>query len=119
MSLPPLALHSCWRCSAHLAGEPSVVQAVQRTGAGTYCARCEPIVKAEEAAIPCLPGRRCVHVQYQRGPFAEMVITKVDGDQVTVMRLGFPDGVPAGAHGFHHTIGRGQFTRGELLMKGL
>lgn len=119
MSLPPLDLYHCWRCSGFLLFEPGVVQGLKRAGAPAYCEGCRKIADAEQAALPCLPGRRCVHVSYQAGPFADMVIEKVDGDQVSVMRLGFPDGVPAGARGHHWTIGRERFARGELLMKGL
>lgn len=115
-----LALHSCWRCSAHLAGEPGVVQALRRAGAAAYCARCQVIADAEQAALPCLPGRRCVHVKYQSGPFAELVIEEVKDGQVKVFVLGFPDR-PGLAWPFWPAVMRGRtmFARGELLMKGL
>lgn len=119
MSLPALDLYHCWQCSAFLAFEPGIVQGLKRAGAPAYCAKCQVIADKEQAALPCLPGRRCVHVSYQSGPFAEMVITEVKDGQVSVMRLGFPDGVPERARGFHWTIGRERFARGELIMRGL
>lgn len=60
----------------------------------------------------------CVHVDYQRGPFAQLVVREVQGDRVRVMTLGFPDGVPEGALAWSHTVSREWFTRGELLMTG-
>lgn len=119
MSLPALDLYHCWRCSGFLLFEPGVVQGLKRAGAPAYCKGCQVIADKEQSALPCAPGRRCVHVSYQSGPFAEMVVTEVDGDRVKVMRLGFPGGLPAGAGNFHHTIGREWYPRSELLMKGL
>lgn len=121
MRLPhdALALVSCWSCSAHLLMDPATARALQASGAGTHCTRCQPIVKAEQDANPCLPGRRCVHADYQRGPFAELVVTDVTDDRVTVVVLGVPDRPeladkfwPAGMRG------RTVFARGELIMKG-
>jgi hypothetical protein len=124
MNLPPrrpgtLSLVGCARCKGFLAVEPQTLPS-ERSGAWVYCAECKPIVGAEQAARPCVPGARAVHVDYQRGPFADMVVREVDGDRVKISRLGCPDGVPAGAHAFHPpTMGRVWFTRGELIMQGM
>jgi hypothetical protein len=114
-----LALVSCWRCSAHLLMDPATARALQQAG-GTYCKTCDPIVKAEQAANPCLPGRRCRHVDYQRGPFADLVVTGVNGDQVAVHVLGASSNQRM-ADRFWPPVMRGRtvFNRGELIMKGL
>lgn len=88
-------------------------------GPWVYCRKCKPIVEAEQDARPCQPGARAVHVDYQRGPFAGMVVREVKDGRVRCSRLGAPDGVPASAVAFHHTLGMQWFTRGELIMKGM
>jgi len=110
-------LTGCARCNAFLAIEPQCMPSA-RSGANTYCNPCRKIVEAEQAARPCVPGACCVHVDYQRGPFAQLVVREVQGDRVRVMTLGFPDGVPEGALAWSHTVSREWFTRGELLMTG-
>jgi hypothetical protein len=122
VSLPPrhgaLSLTCCARCSAHLAAEPQTLPS-KRSGAFVYCGPCGEIVKTEQDARPCVPGARAVHVDYQRGPFADMVVREVrDDGRVLVFRLGAPDGVPTSAVEFHHTVGMTWFTRGELIMTG-
>lgn len=113
-----LSLTGCARCSAFLAAEPQTLPSA-RSGAPVYCGPCQAIVAAEEQARPCAPGDRAVHVDYQAGPFAEMVVREVRGDQVRCSRLGAPDGLPAAAQAFHPpTLGREWFARGELLMTG-
>lgn len=119
--LPVVAWVSCARCSGELFAEPQTLprsSGLPGDGPWVYCKTCRPLVERERAARPCVPGARCVHVDYPRGPFADMVVTKVEGDQVMTMVLGFPDGVPEGAWLFHHTIGHKQYTRGELIMTG-
>jgi hypothetical protein len=115
---PVVAWKCCARCSGDLLIEPQMLPS-EGSGAYVYCKPCKKIVDAEIAARPCVKGARCVHVDYQRGPFADLVVREVDGDRVKVMVLGHPDGVPAGACAFHHTIGREWYTRGELIMKGM
>lgn len=110
-------LTCCARCNAFLAVEWQCMPS-KRSGANVYCDRCRKIVEAEQAARSCVPGTRCVHVDYQRGPFSDLVVREVAEDRVRVFVLGFPDGVPVTAHAFHHTVGREWFTRGELLVVG-
>ena len=113
---------SCWRCSGDLFIEPQMLprsSGLPGDGPWVYCKKCKPVVDAEIARRPCVPGARCVHVDYPRGPFADMVVCQTAGDRVRTMVLGFPDGVPAGAHQFHHTVGRTWYTRGELIMTGV
>jgi len=112
-----LCLTGCARCNAFIVMEPQMLPS-ERSGANKYCNKCRSIVAAEQAARPCIKGARCVHVDYQRGPFSSRVVTEVRDDQVRVMTLGFPEGVPQGALDFHYTVGREWFTRGELLMAG-
>jgi hypothetical protein len=83
------------------------------------CGPCQKIARAEQAARPCVPGARAVHVDYQSGPFADMVVREVKDGKVRVSRLGAPDGVPESAVAFHHTVGQMWFTCGELIMKGI
>lgn len=120
MSAEVMALVSCWRCSGHLLVPPGVAAGLRRAGAGAYCQRCERIVKAEEAATPCAPGTRCVHAAYQSGPFSQLIVKSVAGDQVTVVVLGFPDEGPDYAARWWppRMAGRRTFSRGELLMRG-
>jgi|SRR5579859_7323169 len=105
-----LCLTCCARCSAHLAAEPQAVPAEMFPV--VFCGPCRAIVEAEERARPCMPNRPCVHVDYQHGPFATLVVSDVHGDQVTVFALGFP-GQPVP---FGPLAGRSVFARGELLM---
>jgi hypothetical protein len=119
--LPVVAWVCCARCTGDLFLEPQTLPAssgLPGDGPWVYCKRCKPIVEAEQAARPCVPGARCVHVSYPRGPFADRVVREVDGDRVKVMTLGFPDGVPEGAYAFHHTVGQEWFGRAELVMVG-
>lgn len=119
--LPVVAWVCCARCSGDLFLEPQTLphsSGLPGDGPWVYCKRCAPIVKAEQDARPVEPGARCVHVSYPRGPFSDLVIREVDGDRVRVMCLGHPDGVPPGAHAFHHTVGQEWFVRSELIMKG-
>lgn len=111
---------SCWGCSGHLLVMPGLAAGLRRAGAGTYCKRCQRIIAAEEAARPCVPGARCVHVQYQSGPFSQLVIEKAEYDRVTVFVLGFPEDFAELARVFWPPCmqGRRVFARGELLMKG-
>jgi hypothetical protein len=119
--LPVVAWVCCARCSRDLFIPPHELprsSGLPGDGPWLYCKRCKPVVDAEIARRPCVPGARCVHVDYQRGPFADMVVREVDGTRVRVMHLGFPGGVPESAWEFHHTTVREWFTRGELIMQG-
>lgn len=119
--LPVVAWVSCWRCSGDLLIPPHELprsSGLPGDGPEVYCRKCKPIVNAERARRPCVPGARCVHVDYPRGPFADMVVREVDGARVRCMVLGFPDGVPESAWEFNHNIGREWYTRGELIMTG-
>jgi len=118
--LPVVAWVTCAWCTGDLFVEPQTLPSssgLPGDGPWVYCKRCKPIVDAEQSARPCQPGARAVHVDYQRGPFADMVVREVRDGRVRVFRLGFPDGVPKGAARFHHTIGQEWFTRGELVMR--
>jgi hypothetical protein len=121
--LPVLDLCCCHRCSRDLVYQPGILQQLRARGVPTYCPRCQKIVDAERAARPVVPRMRCVHVDYQGGPFSDLVITAVDGDQVTVSVLGFPDwdkAKPILARWWPGIMqGRRTFSRGELLMKGI
>lgn len=120
--LPVAAWVLCARCSRDLLVEPRMLpraSGLPGDGPWVYCKRCKRIVDAEIAARPCQPGARAVHIDYQRGPFADMVVREVKDGRVRVSRLGAPDGVPASAAAFHHTVGQQWFTRGELVMKGM
>jgi hypothetical protein len=110
-------LTCCARCNGFLTVEWQMMPS-ERSGAWVYCKKCRAIVEAEQAGRPCVKGSRCVHVDYQRGPFADLVVLEVRDDEVRVMVLGFPDGLPAGAYEFNHRLTREWFTRGELLMIG-
>lgn len=114
------ALNGCWRCSAFLLCDPGWLEAMQKAGAPVYCPRCKKIMDAEQAKIPCLPGYRAVHADYQRGPFADLVITQVSGERVTVSVLGWPDADDAVLARWWPPVmhGRRVFFRGELVMKG-
>jgi hypothetical protein len=119
--MPVVAWVLCYRCSGELFLEPQTLpRASGQPGDGpeVYCKNCKPIVEAERAARPCVPGARAVHVDYPRGPFADMVVREVKDGRVRCSRLGAPDGVPATAVAFHHTIGMEWFTVGELIMVG-
>lgn len=120
--LPVVAWVSCARCTGDLFIEPQMLprsSGLPGDGPWVYCKKCTPVVDAEIAARPCVIGARAVHVDYQRGPFADMVVREVKDGRVRVSRLGAPDGVPASAVAFHHTIGQQWFTRGELIMQGM
>lgn len=119
--LPVVAWVCCARCSGDLFIPPHQLPSssgLPGDGPWVYCKKCKPIVESEQAARPVMTGARCVHVDYQRGPFADMIIREVDGDRIKVSRLGAPDGVPESAWAFHHTVGQTWFTRAELIMKG-
>ncbi len=119
---PVVAWVCCARCSGDLLIEPQMLprsSGLPGDGPQVYCRKCKPIVDAEIARRPCVPGARCAHVDYPRGPFADMIVREIDGDRVRVIRLGFPDGVPETAWKFHHTAGREWYTRGELIMTGM
>ncbi len=119
--LPVAAWVSCYRCRGDLFIEPQMLpraSGLPGDGPEVYCRKCKKIVDAERARWLCVPGARCVHVDYPRGPFANLVVKAVDGDRVKCMVLGFPDGVPEGAYAFHHTVGREWYARGELIMAG-
>jgi len=120
--LPVVAWVSCYRCSGDLFLDPWTLprsSGLPGDGPEVYCRKCKPIVDGERARRPCVPGARCVHVDYPRGPFADMIVRETAGERVRTMVLGFPDGVPEAAWEFHHTIGRGWYTRGELIMTGM
>ena len=119
--LPAVAWVCCARCSGDLFIPPHQLPAssgLPGDGPWVYCKTCKPIVDAEIARRPCEVGARCVHVDYQRGPFSDMVIREINGDRIRVSRLGAPDGIPRSAVTFHHTVGQEWFTSGELIMKG-
>jgi hypothetical protein len=119
---PVVAWVCCARCTGDMFVEPQTLPAssgLPGDGPWVYCKTCKPVVDAEIAARPVEVGARCVHVSYQRGPFADMVIREIDGDRIKVSRLGAPDGVPGSAHAFHHTVGMTWFRRDELIMKGM
>jgi hypothetical protein len=120
--LPVVAWVSCARCTGDLFVEPQTLpRSSGRPGDGpwAYCKKCKPAVDAEIAARPVVAGARAVHVDYQRGPFADTAVREVKDGRVRVSRLGAPDGVPVSAAAFHHTIGLEWFTRGELIMRGM
>jgi hypothetical protein len=120
--LPVLDLCCCHRCSRDLVYQPGILQQLRARGVPTYCPRCQKIVDAEQAARPVVPRMRCVHVDYQAGPFSDLFVKAVDGDRVTVGVLGLGTGVlPAYLTRWWPPImhGRLTFSRGELLMKGI
>jgi hypothetical protein len=120
--LPVVAWICCARCTGDLFIPPSSLprsSGLPGDGPWAYCSKCKPIVDAEIARRPVELGARCVHVDYQRGPFSDMVIRKIDGDRIKVSYLGCPDGMPETAVAFCPAVlGREWFTRGELIMKG-
>lgn len=119
--LPVVAWVSCARCTGDMFIPPSSLprsSGLPGDGPRVYCKKCKPVVDAEIARRPVKVGARCVHVDYQRGPFAGMVIREIKDGRVRISRLGAPDGVPLGADKFHHTVGMTWFTRGELIMAG-
>lgn len=120
--LPVVAWVHCWRCSGDLLIPPHELprsSGLPGDGPEVYCKKCKPIVDAERARRPCVPGARAVHVDYPRGPFADMVVREIKDSRVRVSRLGAPDGVPASAVAFHYTVGMEWFTLGELIMVGM
>jgi hypothetical protein len=104
-----------------MAWDPHVLAALLAAGAPVLCKRCKAIVDAETAVRPVVKGGRCVHVDYQSGPFADLVIKAVDGDYVTVGVLGWPDADDGALGRWWPRImhGRRTFNRGELLMRGM
>jgi hypothetical protein len=120
--LPVVAWVSCARCAGDLFIPPSSLprsSGLPGDGPWVYCGKCQKIVDAEQAARPAEVGARCVHADYQRGPFADMVIREIDGDRIKISYLGCPDGMPPTAVEFCPAVlGREWFHRGELIMKG-
>lgn len=121
--LPVVAWVCCARCSKDLFIPPTSLprsSGLPGDGPWLYCKTCKPIVDAEIAKRPVELGARCVHVDYQRGPFADMVIREIDGDRIKVSYLGSPDGIPPTAVEFCPAVlSRTWFARGELIMKGM
>jgi hypothetical protein len=90
---------SCARCAGDMLIDPASIASLAEGGWSParslpgegpviYCAKCRPIVDAEEARKPVVPGARCVLAMHPRGPFSDLFITAVDGDRVTVCVLG-------------------------------
>jgi hypothetical protein len=128
---------SCARCAGDMFIDPASVpslaeggwsadKALPGDGPVIYCAKCKPVVDAEEARHPVTPGARCTLAMYPRGPFSDLFITAADGGRVTVGVLGM-GGVepgrlreilsgwwPAGLWDRDPLV----FDRSELLMKG-
>lgn len=118
----------CERCQVELLVEPEYADwlfSKGETAPSLYCERCKADVMREEQAKPVVVRARCVHVDLQRGPFSELVITKVEGDRITVAVLGL-GGTDAerqaeitGRWWPGVMQGRREFSRNELLMRGL
>lgn len=86
-----LAWRGCAGCNGTLLldeDQAALAEAQDRAGIYLLCAGCQKRADAEEAARPVAVGSRCVHWSYQSGPFAELYITEVSGDQITVGVLG-------------------------------
>jgi len=62
--------------------------ALDAAGAYLLCADCRKRLDAEEARLPVKAGARCVLSRYQSGPFSDLFIKEVAGDQITVGVLG-------------------------------
>ena len=118
----------CERCQVDLLVEPEYGDWLMRKGESApplLCPKCKILAQREEAARPVVPNARCVHVDYQRGPYSDLYIVKVEGDLVTVGVTGTggmePERQAEILERFHPGImhGRRVFHRNELLMRGL
>lgn len=118
----------CENCQTELLVEPGYADWLFSMGESApplYCERCKAAVMREEQRKPVTVNARCVHVDLQRGPFSELVITKVDGDRITVSVLGLggtdPERQAEMTGRWWPAIMRGRcvFSRNELLMRGL
>jgi hypothetical protein len=118
----------CERCQTELLVEPEYGEWLLSKGDSApplLCPRCQDITRREEQSKPVVANARCVHVDYQRGPFSDLAIVKVDGSQVTVCVLGLggvePERQAEILKGIHPGVmhGRRTFHRNELLMRGL
>lgn len=126
--LPVVRLCCCARCSGDLHLDPSQVDHLGMSPE-VYCRKCQAILDAEQAAAMVAPGVRCVHRCYASGPFSQLVVKSVEGDQVTVFLLGWPDPDDPAELIRRETMlarwwpgvmrGRREFARSELLMKGI
>jgi hypothetical protein len=126
--LPVITWRGCDGCNGTLLlDEEQALYAESLDDAGAYllCRTCQRRADAEEKARPVVPRARCLHRYYQRGPFSELVITKVEGDQVTVAVLGMGGTDDARqdeilARWWPTSMqGRRCFYRYDLLMKGM
>jgi hypothetical protein len=86
---------SCARCSGDLFIPPesiaslaeggySAARSLPGEGPWIYCRTCKPLADAEEARHPVAQGARCVLARYQRGPFSDLFIVKVESAGYTV-----------------------------------
>jgi hypothetical protein len=97
--LPVVLVHSCDGCGGTLHLDPSMESQVRFNDAHfgwpyTYCGKCRRAEEKREAAVTVQKGARCRLRSWPSGPFADLVVTAVDGDRITVASLGL-GGVPA------------------------
>jgi hypothetical protein len=125
-----VAWRGCAGCNGTLLldeAQAATAEAGDRAGAYLLCGSCRKIADAEQAKRPVAVGARCVLRLWQSGPFADLFITAVDGDSITVGVLGL-GGVEPGR--VREILGRCwpaglwdrdplAFDRSELMMKGL
>lgn len=104
----PLCVTCCARCTETLWLEPQQLPRNHRFPV-VFCTRCARIIAAAEAAAPVVPGVIVQHLDYREGPFADLVVLGVDGDQIRVQALGHP-----GRGGWD---GRTAYIRGEIVPK--
>jgi len=112
MTDEPLYLHCCAGCSAHL-GSTVKPPKVDGFGEGRYCEKCECKNKAQFAQWGDF--QKNDRVKLRSGLFVwssteELTVYSVEGDQVTVFRLGFglehTAVIPADQLEFKYTYGR-------------
>lgn len=100
----PLANRMCGGCATLWAVEQQVNP--QQRDSLWLCPDCE----AEQPVLQVYPGARCRHVDYRHGPGSVLLILAVDGEYVTVQRLGQPQ--------FGGFDGRARYHRSELVAAG-
>jgi hypothetical protein len=124
-----MLVHSCDGCGGTLIFSPWEEDRLLRSnntfGLYVFCRKCQEREDAKEAAQPAVPHARCAHRDLPAGPFSDLYVTAVEGDQVTVGVLGFNGLTPERVTALEEWAwpasmrGRRTFARAELRMRGL
>ncbi len=121
-----LSWRGCAGCNGTLLlddAQAATARALDSAGAYLLCRTCKARDDAEQGRRSVRTGDRCVLALYQSGPFSDLFVKSVDGDQVTIGILGMA-GVPE--ERMRQILSRWwpaglwqrrTFTRAELRMK--